>query len=162
MPQPKTLDIHPLPWRPHPKSGGFLLDANGVVLARFEARDQWESIDSTNDDMCRMVSEAMNARVHSIDDLQKVVGLWGDRVLPYRTIEGIAFKLIEEALELLRASRGVGATEDELADILILALDIANVAKIDVVRAVLTKMAINNERKWEVRADGTAQHVETP
>lgn len=87
---------------------------------------------------------------------QRGVTKWADRVFPNRTPDEILKKLLIEVEELVEDR----VTADEYADVLILVLDLASQYNIDVERAVLDKMAVNEHRRWRRDpATGTMQHI---
>lgn len=85
------------------------------------------------------------------------VTAWADRMFPDRTADEILRKMLIEVEELIEDR----VTPDEYADVVILVLDLASQYGIDIERAVLDKMAVNERRQW--RRDpttGTMQHIE--
>jgi NTP pyrophosphatase (non-canonical NTP hydrolase) len=70
-----------------------------------------------------------------------------------------AIKLSEEAAELIHASyTGDGSVAEELADILILALDIAHLHHVDLEKAFRAKVEINRQRQW-TKVKGALKHA---
>jgi len=86
---------------------------------------------------------------------------WAQKVMPNRVPADAIKKLsMEEVPELWRALKEKGhIDEGEIADILILALDICIMSKIDPAKAIRAKMEINKAREWKFEY-GVAQHVE--
>lgn len=94
----------------------------------------------------------------TLKTMQKEITRWADRLFPSRTVDEILRKLEEERDELMEN----GGTIDpgEYADVLILVLDLASQFDIDVEKAVLDKMAINESRTWKRdESTGTMRHV---
>ena len=82
---------------------------------------------------------------------------WANRMFPDRTADEILRKMLIEVEELIEDR----VTPDEYADVVILVLDLASQYGIDIERAVLDKMAVNEHRRWQRDpATGTMQHVE--
>jgi len=82
---------------------------------------------------------------------------WADRMFPDRTADEILRKMLIEVEELIEDR----VTPDEYADVVILVLDLASQYGIDIERAVLDKMAVNEHRQWRRDpATGTMQHME--
>jgi hypothetical protein len=93
----------------------------------------------------------------SISVLQDRIKEWADRVFPERTPWGIACKLVmEEIPELVQNME----EPHEYADCVILLLDMGRILGIDVSRAVMEKIAINDKRMWIVDdTTGLMRHV---
>lgn len=93
----------------------------------------------------------------SIAELQADIAIWADELNPARTPLSIIAKMLEELGELIASER----MEDplELADVFILALDLAHLQQVDIVDAVQRKMAINRTRTWRVADNGAMAHV---
>ena len=100
-----------------------------------------------------------NFSTSSIKDLQKLVVSWADGQFPDRTIQGCLIKLLEEIAELF-----ANPSEEELADVMLLVLDLFHLTKIDPGRALVKKMRINEEREWVIdQKTGVMHHIkETP
>lgn len=96
-----------------------------------------------------------------IQDLQKGVQDWADTLIPDRTASGAVAKLmLEEIPELLVALSTTGKIDKgEIADVLILALDICALEGIDAGAAIVDKMNINRNRDWELNDRGMLSHV---
>jgi hypothetical protein len=95
----------------------------------------------------------------SLEEIQREVVSWADRVFPDRTLVNTFMKLHVEISELIE-----GGLKDpkEYADLIILAVDMAHLADIhNISEAVANKMQINRERAWGFDpVSGTYQHVE--
>lgn len=92
----------------------------------------------------------------TIEELQSEIASWADRQFPDRDIRELLLKLVQEIGELI----GSDFLDDlEYADIVILVLDMAYLAKVDVGDAVKRKMVINRERRWKLNQNGTHQHI---
>ena len=96
----------------------------------------------------------------SLRGAQALVTDWANEVFPDRTIKGTLAKLTSEELpELI-----VSGMKDELeyADALILVLDLAGQAGIDIEMALQRKMNINRGRKWRRDPDtGFYSHIKS-
>lgn len=80
-------------------------------------------------------------------ELQARIAGWADEVFPDRTAHDAAVKLVlEEIPEFLRSPND----PLEYADLVILILDIAYLRGIDIQDAVLKKMGINENRRWNL------------
>lgn len=94
--------------------------------------------------MSEITGTMTNFSTSRIEDLQTLVVTWANRVYPDRTIQDTLVKLLEEVAELFK-----DPSEEELADVLILTLDLFNLAEVHPGRALTTKMKINIEdRTW--------------
>jgi len=93
----------------------------------------------------------------AISELQAEIAAWADQLNPDRRPIGIIAKMLEELGELIASERI--ADPLELADVLILALDLAHLQGIDVESAIMQKMAINRARKWRIADNGSMTHV---
>jgi NTP pyrophosphatase (non-canonical NTP hydrolase) len=93
----------------------------------------------------------------TITELQAEIAAWADEVVPHRTAISLISKLLEEIGELL-GSEKMG-DPSELADVMILCLDLAYVQKIDIEDAIRKKIEVNRKRKWKVADNGAARHV---
>jgi len=84
---------------------------------------------------------------------------WAQEVMPNRVPADAIKKLsMEEVPELWRALKEEGhVDEGEIADVLILALDICAMSNIDPANAIKKKMAINRQRRWKFEY-GVLQH----
>jgi len=91
----------------------------------------------------------------SLKELTEEVVGWADGLAPNRRPENTVVKMVEETSELLDAivnQKGKEAVASELADCLILLVDLGDMYGINVVRAAQNKMCLNRERDW--KADG--------
>lgn len=83
---------------------------------------------------------------------------WCGEVYPTRTREQVITKLKEELNEWLE--RPLDAWE--MADLVILLLDLSNMLGFDIAKVVAHKMDINkNHRTWQVNGEGILKHVKT-
>lgn len=100
----------------------------------------------------------------SLSSVARVVNLWADTVFPDRVAETALTKLaMEEVPELLihRKKHGIDGIGTELADCLILLLDLAVIWGVDLEKALLKKMHRNVERTWgKDTATGFYNHLE--
>jgi len=96
----------------------------------------------------------------SLDRMTEEVVEWIQPLLPdtERDPFNTAIKLQEELSELLHAMHtGDGNVEEELADCLVLLLDIAYLTDSDITEGFWTKMAKNRERAWN-KKNGSLHH----
>lgn len=103
-------------------------------------------------------SEATTNFPKTLDNAQRRIDNWINKILPDRTPEMALQKLImEEIPELLN-----GGIDDpmEWADVFILVLDCAKLRNIDIIEAVHAKMDINENRDWEINKSGVLHHVD--
>lgn len=93
--------------------------------------------------------------------MQKIQSEWIKSVLPNRVVGKTVIKLVGEAAELLEAVSYLDkpTKAKELADVVILCLDIAELEDIDIVQAFHDKMDENRKREWVV-GDGCIAHKE--
>lgn len=93
--------------------------------------------------------------------LQTQISQWADKLIPPkdRTIWNACTKLVmEEIPELLMDVHQDGKpSEEEVADVLILALDIATLCGYNAKEIVEKKMRINMDRKWDIK-NGVLKH----
>ncbi len=91
----------------------------------------------------------------------RLITSWADSIMPNRTPADAIKKLsMEEVPELWRSLKEDGAVDaGEVADVLILALDICAMSGIDPLDAINEKMAINELRSWKFE-HGVLQHKE--
>lgn len=103
----------------------------------------------------------MNFVVDELTRITRDIKLWADGIMPDRTPADAIKKLsMEEVPELWRSLKENGEVDKgEIADVLILALDVCVMSGIDPAAAIQEKMAINKGRKWEFE-HGVLQHVE--
>lgn len=118
-------------------------------------------------DACRVyLSRNGTERPLSVAQLQDMVGQWGDRTFPREdrdlAIIGCLAHLREEIDELECAA--LSPRDDpahELADVFILAFQVAHLLRIDAGAAVRAKMAENRRRTWGAPDErGVVRHVE--
>lgn len=83
---------------------------------------------------------------------------WINPILPERSSFDTAIKLVEEVSELLHAIHHDGDVGQEIADVLILLLDIADLHRVDTVKEFNKKMLINRCRVWQEH-QGTLKHT---
>ena len=93
----------------------------------------------------------------SVQELQAEIAEWADALNPNRTALSIIAKMLEELGELIASDRQDDPLE--LADVLILALDLAHIKNIDLTEAVLRKMRVNRARNWYIADNGAMKHV---
>ena len=103
----------------------------------------------------------MNFAVNEMMRLANSIGRWADGVIPNRTPADAIKKLsMEEVPELWRSLKdNDGVDEGEIADVLILALDVCYMSGIDPLTAINNKMEINRKRTWKFE-HGVMQHME--
>lgn len=94
----------------------------------------------------------------NIMQLQAEIAQWADQIIPQRTPLSIVCKMLEELSELIASERM--SDPSEVADIVILALDLCHLQGIDLETAVQDKMLINRQRNWSISDNGRAQHVD--
>lgn len=89
----------------------------------------------------------------------RAIKIWADKIMPQRTPADAIKKLsMEEVPELWRSLKETGEVDEgEIADVLILALDVCAMSGIDPMEAIHQKMAINVCRKWKLEY-GVLQH----
>lgn len=90
-----------------------------------------------------------------IKELTEEVVDWVSGALPDRGVKGTAKKLCEEVVELFEAviTEDIDEIGEEIADCMILILDIADCYYIDIPMEVRRKLEINKKRSWRVRND---------
>lgn len=97
------------------------------------------------------------------EDLTDEIFYWQQKTFPDASFAGAFYKLQDEVSELteLVERRGYISEQlsEELADIFIVLVQVAGLAGVNLYHAVENKMHINSNRKWNIRADGTGQHV---
>lgn len=101
--------------------------------------------------------------VHEADltVISRAIKHWADEIMPERTPADAIKKLsMEEVPELWRALKENGEVDaGEIADVLILALDICELEDINPLIAIHAKMMENCARKWKIEY-GVMQHEE--
>jgi NTP pyrophosphatase (non-canonical NTP hydrolase) len=93
----------------------------------------------------------------SVQELQAEIADWANQLNPNRTALSLIAKMLEELGELIASDRQDDPLE--LADVLILALDLAHIKQIDLAQAVQAKMQINRQRQWRIADNGAMTHV---
>ncbi len=98
----------------------------------------------------------------TVDEMRRTadeIMLWADSIMPDRTPADAIKKLsMEEVPELWRSIKDTGKVDPgEIADVLILALDVCAMSGIDPHAAIMDKMAINRCRTWKFE-HGVLQH----
>jgi NTP pyrophosphatase (non-canonical NTP hydrolase) len=93
----------------------------------------------------------------SVQELQVEIAQCADQLNPNRTALSLIAKMLEELGELIASERQDDPLE--LADVLILALDLAHIKQIDLAVAVQAKMQINRQRQWRIADNGAMSHV---
>ena len=90
---------------------------------------------------------------------QRAIWKWANTIMPDRTPADAIKKLsMEEVPELWRSLKENNEVDEgEIADVLILALDVCEMAGIDAMEAIHMKMAQNINRKWKFEY-GVLQH----
>lgn len=99
----------------------------------------------------------MSEKSMSVQDLQADIAEWADQLNPDRTALSLIAKMLEELGELIASERQDDPLE--LADVLILALDLAHIKGIDLTDAVVRKMRVNRSRVWRIADNGAMSHV---
>lgn len=91
--------------------------------------------------------------------ISRAIKNWADRLMPERTPADAIKKLsMEEVPELWRSLKENGEVDEgEIADVLIIALDVCELSGIDPLDAIHNKMMINMGRKWRTEY-GVLQH----
>jgi len=97
-----------------------------------------------------------------VDELARItdgIWAWANTVIPDRTPADAIKKLsMEEVPELWRSLKETGRVDPgEIADVLILALDVCAMEEIDPREAIRAKMRINMRRTWKFE-HGVLQH----
>lgn len=145
-----TDELNELPWSVNPEFPHFILDAKGAIIANFEVKHWTKGVLANCDKNIDLAVRAVNAYKKrggaDIRQLQERICKWADDNFPNRTTADILLKLYEEVGEYARDPKAA----PELADVLILLLDVANKNGIDIHRAVEEKMDINESRRWRV------------
>jgi NTP pyrophosphatase (non-canonical NTP hydrolase) len=99
----------------------------------------------------------MSEKSMSVQELQAEIADWANQLNPNRTALSLIAKMLEELGELIASDRQDDPLE--LADVLILALDLAHIKQIDLAQAVQAKMQINRQRQWRIADNGAMTHV---
>ena len=96
--------------------------------------------------------------------IKKDIVKWSDEVIGEgRRVENTLWKLVmEEIPELATEYNKTGLiSPSEIADVLILVLDLCHLNNIDPAEAIAIKMHINRNRKWTRSIIGVTSHVDT-
>lgn len=96
----------------------------------------------------------MDQPTYDIREINADIQEWLARVYPERTLDQIVDKLNEEIGELQQ--RPLDGWE--IADVMILLLDLCDTAGFDLAKLVKHKMDTNRRRSWEIK-DGVLKHV---
>lgn len=99
----------------------------------------------------------------SWEELQELVVSWASSAFPTRSFTTIQRKLCLSEIPELMIAIGEGdveAIKGELADNLILILDMAHLLQIDLPSEIEKKMEINRARTWQINQFGVSQHVD--
>lgn len=96
----------------------------------------------------------------SLKDITKEVVEWADQIAPARQPKDAVVKMVSETSELLDAvlNKDPRAVREEIGDVMILLVDLANMYNINPVHAAEDKMGVNRQRKWEMR-DGVMRRI---
>ncbi len=98
--------------------------------------------------------------VETLDTLQAEIGAWAEATFKDRPPIGVVKHLRREVEELAMALIAGESTEEETADILILALNHAHLHGFSALAAVQAKMAKNRARRWgPPDSEGVMEHV---
>lgn len=97
----------------------------------------------------------------SLVDMQRIVGDWQDRTFPEATIYSASRHLRAEVVELIEAINIDGEhIVEEIADVQLLLIAVANKAGVDIAGATAVKFAVNQARRWgKPNAEGYTEHV---
>ncbi|QQG31318.1 nucleotide pyrophosphohydrolase [Cyanophage S-2L] len=93
----------------------------------------------------------------TVAELQAEIAAWIHPLNPDRRPGGTIAKLLEEIGELIASDRAHDPLE--VADVLILALDLATLLGVDVTEAIRAKLAINRARSWARADNGAMRHI---
>lgn len=96
----------------------------------------------------------------TIADLQAEITAWIEPLNPNRGPNGTIAKLLSEIGELIASERMSDPLE--LADVFILALDLATIQGVDIAAAVRAKLEINRNRSWRRADNGALSHIPRP
>lgn len=100
----------------------------------------------------------MDAVKHDMREITAQIKQWCDEVYPTRTRDQMIAKLQEEFQEL--AERPLDAWE--MADIMIILLDLCDHLGFDIAKIIAHKMDINRQRTWQITEQGILKHVKNP
>ncbi len=93
----------------------------------------------------------------TVSELQAEIAAWIGPLHPTRAPLGTIAKVLEEIGELIASERMRDPLE--VADVLILVLDLATLLDVDVTAAVRAKLDINRRRSWRAADNGALSHV---
>ena len=135
---------------------------NGTLADMFsDWADQKAWLDSAPKSITPRGSQAQKnvewSMMTTVAELQAEIAGWADSVVPNRTPLSVIAKMLGEVGELIASERM--SDPSEIADVLILALDLAHLQGIDAAEAIRNKLEINKGRKWQVADNGCAQHI---
>lgn len=95
-----------------------------------------------------------------MDALQASIGEWAAATFPDRPTSGIVKHMRREVEELDIAVEDDGGSAYEVADVIILALNLAHRMGFSAAEAVEAKMRVNRARKWgPADSEGVREHV---
>ena len=100
----------------------------------------------------------MDVVKYDIREITAQINKWCDEVYPTRTRDQMIEKLKEEFAEL--AERPLDAWE--MADIMIILLDLCDHLGFDIAKVIHHKMDINAKRSWQITEQGILKHVKNP
>lgn len=108
-----------------------------------------------------MIQKYISVHEADLTVISRAIKHWADGIIPDRTAADAIKKLsMEEVPELWRSLKENGEIDEgEIADVLIIALDICELSGINPLDAIHNKMMINMGRKWEFEY-GVMQHKE--
>jgi NTP pyrophosphatase (non-canonical NTP hydrolase) len=92
------------------------------------------------------------------------VGKWAIETFGPGTVQRRLERAGEELQEAIAEAEGAASTDKvmaEIADVLICLCGAARIAGGDLQKALDAKMAINRNRQWSLRGDGTGYHIPT-
>lgn len=98
----------------------------------------------------------------TIAALTEQVVRWASSAFPERSIDTVRLKLTTQEIPELLVAIGLKHWDhagEEIADVLILLLDLCAMLKIDLARAIQHKMLVNRGRRWTIGPDGVSQHL---
>lgn len=106
-----------------------------------------------------MIKKYISVHEADLTVISRAIRHWADEIMPDRTPADAIKKLsMEEVPELWRALKENGEVDEgEIADVLILALDICEMEGINPLTAIHNKMMTNMGRKWKFEY-GVMQH----
>jgi predicted house-cleaning noncanonical NTP pyrophosphatase (MazG superfamily) len=99
----------------------------------------------------------MAAVTHDLREITAEIVQWCDGVFPDRTVELVAEKLAEEMQEL----KDQPFDAWEMADVLIILLDLCDMLGFDPAKLIKHKMSVNKKRSWLINEQGLLKHDST-